>query len=202
MKNPEKDDGDPRNPPKMVVVDLEATCCDEDSVPRQEREIIEIGAVSVVRPITPEEPEDLAVLDEFQCFVRPLRHPRLTAFCMGLTGIRQEDVDRAPPFPEANERFAEWLSAQNPATWGSWGFFDPRQYRNDCRYHQAPLPFLDSISYRNLKEIFMKTFRKPRSTGVTDALEFFGLEFKGRAHRAIDDARNIARIAARLEMPS
>ncbi|MCY4501696.1 MAG: exonuclease domain-containing protein, partial [Alphaproteobacteria bacterium] len=83
----------------LLVVDLEATCSDDDSVPKHEMEIIEIGAVLV-------EPAGLQPVGEFQSFVRPGLHPRLTGFCTGLTTIRQSDVDAAPRFPEVLKRFA------------------------------------------------------------------------------------------------
>ncbi|MEN9576703.1 MAG: hypothetical protein RL514_4558 [Verrucomicrobiota bacterium] len=55
-------------------------------------EIIEIGAVAV-------RAEDGVPLAEFQSFVRPVRHPRLTPFCTQLTSIQQTDVDGAPRSP-------------------------------------------------------------------------------------------------------
>src|SRR3546814_1120774 len=53
----------------VLVLDLEATCCDDSSMARAEMEIIEIGAVMVERAT-------LCTLDEFQAFIRPVRHPR------------------------------------------------------------------------------------------------------------------------------
>src|SRR5204863_480349 len=74
---------------RYLVVDLEATCDDHHALPREDSEIIEIGAVLV----------DGATLEpqgEFQSFVRPVVHPRLTPFCTQLTTITQADVVRAP----------------------------------------------------------------------------------------------------------
>jgi inhibitor of KinA sporulation pathway (predicted exonuclease) len=66
----------------ILVVDLEATCCDTKSIPRHQMETIEIGAVMVVR-------ETLEIVDEFQTFIKPVRHPILTKFCLELTSITQ-----------------------------------------------------------------------------------------------------------------
>lgn len=66
----------------FIVVDLEATCDDQGAVPRHEMEIIEIGAVLVTASA-------LQVEDEFQAFVKPVRHPVLTRFCRELTSIAQ-----------------------------------------------------------------------------------------------------------------
>src|SRR5690606_20200970 len=69
-----------------LVIDLEATCDNAGAVPKREMEIIEIGAVLVDR--TSFEP-----IAEFQTFVRPVRHPKLTRFCQELTSITQAQVD-------------------------------------------------------------------------------------------------------------
>ena len=49
-------------------------------------EIIEIGAVMA-------EASTFQVFDEFQTFIRPVRHPRLTPFCTSLTSFEQQDID-------------------------------------------------------------------------------------------------------------
>jgi len=77
-----------------LVIDLEASCDDRGSIPHQDREIIEIGAVMV-------KVQDFTPVDEWQSFVRPIRHPMLTPLCTRLTSIQQSDVDSAPRFPEA-----------------------------------------------------------------------------------------------------
>ena len=59
----------------ILVVDLEATCCDLHSIPRHQMETIEIGAVMVAT-------DSLEIVDEFQIFIKPLRHPVLTEFCL------------------------------------------------------------------------------------------------------------------------
>lgn len=55
-------------PSRCQVIDLEATCSSNGSVPRHEMEIIEIGAVIADSP-------DWKARSEFQTFVRPQRHP-------------------------------------------------------------------------------------------------------------------------------
>lgn len=172
----------------MIIVDLEATCCDERKIPRDEMEIIEIGAVAV-------KTADGSVLAEYQSFVRPVRHPALTTFCMGLTGIQQEDVDIARSFPDVLPEFAAWLKEQHPGVWGSWGDYDRNQFAGDCGYHhlENPLP----KRHRNIKQEFASAHGK-KKMGVAEALEYLGLEFEGRHHRALDDTKNIARLYGRM----
>ena len=140
-------------------MDLEATCDDRGAVPKQEMEIIEIGAVLV-------EPREFAVLSEYQSFVRPQRHPRLTVFCRGLTTISQAEVDAAPLFPQVMEL--------------------------DCALHRVPYPMPGR--HLNVKALFSETRGIKKRLGMAEALQHAGLELTGTHHRGIDDARNIARL--------
>jgi 3'-5' exoribonuclease 1 len=75
----------------ILVVDLEATCCDLQSIPRHQMETIEIGAVMVST-------DNLAIVDEFQTFIKPLRHPILTEFCLQLLPSPNSKLIMHPPF--------------------------------------------------------------------------------------------------------
>jgi Exonuclease len=56
------------------IVDMEATCSADGSVPPHKMEIIEIGAVM-------QSARTFEVESKFQSFVCPVRHPELTEFC-------------------------------------------------------------------------------------------------------------------------
>ncbi|MCA9708043.1 MAG: AAA family ATPase [Myxococcales bacterium] len=122
-------------PSDYLVIDLEATCDDGGAVPKREMEIIEIGAVLV-------DGSSWAPLAEFQSFVRPVRHPRLTEFCCTLTSIAQADVDEAPSFPEALERLRVFAYGGDARpVFCSWGNYDRRQFEQDAGLHGVTLPF-------------------------------------------------------------
>ena len=89
-------------PDYYLVIDFEATCCDRGSVPREQMEIIEIGAVMV-------DGRRLEAVAEFQSFVRPVRHPILTVFCTQLTSITQQQLAAAPTFGEMLQSFRPWV---------------------------------------------------------------------------------------------
>lgn len=171
-----------------LVVDLEATCADDGAVPRGEMEIIEIGAVLVVQ-----RGAQLETVDEFATFVRPIRHPQLTAFCMKLTTITQSDVDAAPLFPKAVDRLKLWLYAEpREFVFCSWGDYDDRQLRQDCAFHGIPFPIAGQ--HLNVKKAFASAQGLAKRPGLGQAVEMAGLTFEGTAHRAIADARNIVRL--------
>ena len=132
------------NPQYYLIVDLECTCCDDDSFPRSEREIIEIGAVMV-------DATTLESVEEFNSFIRPTRHSKLAVFCTALTSIMQADVDSAPLFSEVIKSFQKWIYSYPNFQFCSWGDFDKRQLRNEAAIHEIGEPagssYLNSRSY-------------------------------------------------------
>lgn len=170
---------------RYLVLDLEATCDDVGAVPREEMEIIEIGA-ALLQPSTWE------ITDEFNAFVRPVRHPQLTKFCMQLTSISQSDVDGAAGFVDVLAHFQDWLRPCRLTAWGSWGNYDRRQIQQDCNIHGVGFPLV--TPHVDLKHRFTKQLGLTRRPGIHRALEIAGLSFVGTHHRAIDDTRNIARL--------
>ena len=174
-----------QHPDYYLVIDIEATCSEDDSIPRHEMEIIEIGAVMV-------EALTYDTIDEFQTFVRPVKHPRLTPFCRDLTSIRQIEVEIAPQFPQAVTRMRQWLRAYPHYLFCSWGEYDRVQFERDCEYHRTAYPF--TKGHLNLKKEFARQQNLRNPVGMTVALRQAGLRLRGIHHRGIDDAKNIAQL--------
>jgi inhibitor of KinA sporulation pathway (predicted exonuclease) len=172
-----------------LIVDLEATCSNDGSVPRQEMEIIEIGAVM-------QNTRTFEVESEFQIFIRPVRHPQLTSFCTELTSITQEQVDSAPSFREGIEALKEWMYPFGDTLFCSWGHYDRKQFHQDCDYHQVAYPFRSD--HLNLKLAYSEATGQTKKPGLAEALKHLALEFEGTHHRGLDDARNIARIVRKV----
>ncbi|MBE9100405.1 exonuclease domain-containing protein [Vacuolonema iberomarrocanum] len=168
-----------------LIVDLEATCCDKFSIPHKETETIEIGAVIV-------EAVGLEVIDEFTVFVKPIRHPKLTAFCTELTTIKQADLENAPTFPQAVETFKCWFEQYKNSIFCSWGDYDKTQLKRDAKYHKIPYPM--GNEHLNLKQQFSLASKTRKHYGMARALETVGLALDGTHHRGIDDARNLAKL--------
>jgi inhibitor of KinA sporulation pathway (predicted exonuclease) len=172
-----------------LIVDLEATCSEDSAVPRDEMEIIEIGAVMLSS-------RSFEVESEFQSFVSPVRHPQLSPFCTELTTITQTDLADAPLFPEAIEAMKRWMDAYDDALFCSWGDYDRKQFWQDCQYHGVAFPFRSG--HLNLKEEFSRTLGRQKQLGIGLALKHLGLKFEGSPHRGLDDARNIARLVRQV----
>jgi inhibitor of KinA sporulation pathway (predicted exonuclease) len=142
---------------------------------------------------------------EFGSFCRPELNPVLSSFCTELTGITQEQVDTAPPFPEVLVAVESWLAtlgigdpsqgleAFHLATDGPW---DVRNFLTlQCCFSRLSLPrwACEWINLRKHAHNFYKI-----SGGVNEMLTKLGMVFEGREHSGIDDTRNIARIAIQL----
>lgn len=169
-----------------LVIDLEATT-DDGGWPVTEMEIIEIGASLVTR--------EGREVDHFQRFVKPRRRPQLTPFCRELTHISQADVDNAAPFREVWASFERWLGQHRGQlqAWVSWGDYDRQQLHQEWQQHGLD-SLLRTLPHINLKQRFAKARHLQRPTGLNGALQLAGMHFCGQQHRALEDARNTARL--------
>ena len=169
-----------------LVIDLEATT-DEGGWAMEEMEIIEIGASLVG--------VDGHERDHFQRIVKPQRRPCLTDFCRELTHISQTDVDNAAPLPQVWAQFERWLMqhASRLVGWSSWGDYDRRQLEQEWRQHRLH-SLLADVPHLNLKQAFAKARQLQRPVGLHSALQLAGMQFQGQQHRALEDARNTARL--------
>lgn len=168
----------------ILVIDLEATCCDSGTTTPELMEIIELGAVWA----TPSGD----VIDTFQRFVQPIEQPLLTDFCRSLTHIEQANIDTAPHWPSVATELGEFSHRYTGDIWGSWGAYDRRQIERECVRHSIENP-LARLSHTNLKANFAKT-RKIKQVGMATALKIAGLTLTGDHHRALADAQNIAQL--------
>lgn len=173
-----------------LVTDLECTCTNTDEILREEMEVIEIGAVLL--------DENFKEISRFSSFVKPEINPILTNFCKELTKIKQSDVDNSPLFEEALNEFSEWAFHYGDYKFLSWGSFDYNQINRETKLKLIKNPLIqNNINY---KKIFakQKNLKNKRGVGVRKALSMLNYTFEGTPHRAIYDARNIARIVQKV----
>ncbi|MEE9581177.1 MAG: 3'-5' exonuclease [Nitrosomonadaceae bacterium] len=168
-----------------IILDFEATCCDDDSFPKSEREIIEFGVVAV-------DGSSLIALAEFEAFVKPIRRHVLTKFCTELTTITQEDVSGAKGFVAVLKEFAQWLAQFENPLFCSWGLYDKIQLMLDCVYHGVDYPFDEQ--HVNLKNEFSAVNGIRKNLGMKKALARANVTLEGTHHRGIDDARNMVKL--------
>lgn len=191
----------------LIVIDFEATCF-EKPFNRNKQEIIEFPAVLLNL-------ETGAIEKEFHKYLRPIEIPELSDYCKNLTGITQETVDNGELFPDVMEEFRLWMKAtikekllvlpktkkSDPdgncalLTWGNWDFLI--QLRNECNRKKVRKPSFFN-QWIDLKEIYIEkgTFKEQFTFG--DALVQSGIDFVGRPHSGLDDARNTAALAYKM----
>uniref|UniRef100_A0A4W4GU74 ERI1 exoribonuclease 2 n=1 Tax=Electrophorus electricus TaxID=8005 RepID=A0A4W4GU74_ELEEL len=193
----------------LIVIDFESTCWREKN--NYGQEIIEFPAV--LMNTTSGEIES-----EFHSYVQPQEHPVLSAFCTELTGITQTQVEAGVPLRICLSRFVRWLhqlqhekgmvfvtdskhsvpSAHLCAfvTWSDWDLGVCLLY--ECKRKQINKPGVLN-SWIDLRATY-KGFYSRKPKGLNGALQDLGIEFSGREHSGLDDARNTARLAWRMIM--
>ncbi|XP_077425933.1 ERI1 exoribonuclease 2 [Vanacampus margaritifer] len=195
----------------LIVIDFESTCWREKT--NHTQEIIEFPAV-LLNTSTRE------IESEFHAYVQPQERPILSAFCTELTGITQTQVEAGVPLRICLSQFGRWLqklslekgvvfaarqqSSLNKSpgqqklcaflTWSDWDLGVCLHY--ECKRKQIHKPdVLNSwIDLRNTYRMFYS--RKPK--GLNGALQDLGIQFSGREHSGLDDAKNTAQLAARM----
>ncbi|KAK2705983.1 3'-5' exoribonuclease 1-like [Artemia franciscana] len=178
----------------FVVIDFEATC-EAGKQEEYRHEIIEFPAV-LIKGTTGE------VVDEFRQFCRPSLEPKLSDFCLELTGISQETIDASPSFIEVLDMFKRWLEKHQLGTKYSFslvtdGPWDMGRFLLiQCSLCGITFPEF-ALTWCNIRKIF-SNYYDTRRYPLSVMLELLGMEFEGRAHSGLDDARNIARILSRL----
>ena len=189
----------------VLLFDFEATCDPEDdNLNRLQQcdrhEIIEFPALLL----------DARTGAELACFheyVRPTEAAELSAFCLQLTGITQQQVNSASPLADVVRRFEAWVeergltAALNSGAavlvaHGGWDLGD--QLPREAARKGIALPaWLGSSTYADIKVLF--GLQLPgASTSLRGMLRALGIEFEGRLHSGIDDCRNLRRVLTTL----
>ncbi len=172
---------------KIIVVDIEATCWQEEPPADQVSDIIEIGLVTLnVR--------DLRLGKKRSILIRPSRST-VSAFCTKLTSLTQGQVQRGVSLEEACSLLRDEYEAKH-RLWASYGDYDRRMFERCCSELSVPYPF--GHGHLNVKSLFAVILALPYEVGLKTALGKIGLQFLGRSHRGDDDALNVGRLLAEL----
>jgi 3'-5' exoribonuclease 1 len=166
----------------FIILDLEATCWQGNDMNRVQ-EVIELAAFCVNGY--------REWVDQYQRFIRPTHHPRLSAYCTELTTITQNQVDKAKKFDVVFPEFLDWLDAlDQPQLICTWGAKDMEIIADECRAHDIDIRTLPKSI--NLKSQYASMNHLGKEVGLLKALEYSEIEFEGTPHRANDDAYNTA----------
>lgn len=129
------------------------------------------------------------ILDQYSAFVNP--HQKLLEFIITLTSITQAEVDVAGSIEDAYLGMVAMANKHDcsrmPIVWGMGdGFALRRELPEHC-------PWSFGRRELDVKAVF-QTYQMAREekiqAGLAKAMTKLGLSFKGRKHRAVDDAIN------------
>jgi len=168
----------------ILVIDIEATCLENQNGQPQEEfisEIIEIGYAVLDYKINEIKGTGSIIIKPIQSVV--------TKFCTDLTGHTQESVDRGISFAEACQTLQSDLMSGG-RLWASYGNYDLDMFKKECQRKNVKYPFV--AQHLNIKA--MATVLNGSVNGLGRTLSLLKMNFEGRHHSGHDDAYNTARI--------
>ena len=185
---------------KHIVVDLEMnpieTCYKEERAICR-NEIIEIGAVIL--------DENFQEIGSFMTYVKPQYNQNIEKKIRKLTGITYDMVANAPGFEEAFQMFVSFIgSVKGEVEICQWSDSDYTQIAKEMQLKNYEMNECEQEIMENwvdFQDEFGKQLGIERQLSLRSALTYAGLEFEGRQHDALFDARNTAELLsiARVE---
>ena len=178
---------------KHIVVDLEMNIIRRESEARRicTNETIEIGAVML--------DDNLQEVSSFRTYVKPEYNEEIAPQIRRLTGITNAMVANAPKFKEALRMFTNWcLGTGDEVTVYAWSNSDFNQISKEMILKE----YETSEDEKQLLETEWTDFQQEfdghlgfdRQLSLGMALDMAGIDFSGREHDALDDARNTAEL--------
>ena len=179
-----------------VVIDIEMCVVQKEYQWKDypyEHEIIQIGAVMM--------DEGYEITDEFSTYVCP-QYGRIDHFIQELTGIGDKEIMEAPSLEEALDHMISWLSGYEVMFY-SWSRTDyvqiTREIQTKGMDEEKLAVLLDKEHWVDYQQTAGKRFGKPWRMSLEDALMFAEVEPEGKQHDGLVDAKNTARLIAKME---
>lgn len=178
---------------KHVVVDLEMNKIRQNTEARRicTSETIEIGAVML--------DDNLQEIASFRTYVKPEYNDGIVRKISKLTGITDDMVANAPLFNDAFRMFTNWcLGTGDEVMVYAWSDSDYNQISKEIILKgyeptEAEIPLL-SEAWADFQQEFDSHLGFERRLSLKLALDMAGIDFSGREHDALDDARNTAEL--------
>lgn len=184
----------------ICILDFEATCDNKKYMPH---EIIEFPSVLVKI----NDNNTISYLSEFQIYCSPKENKTLSEFCVGLTGITQDNVDNGVFFPEALQRHFQWISHTIPGFKTelenknviimTFGDMDMETFAVDeFKRYNIKIDCHDQfyMKYVDIKKEFSKMFKIGKKFGLKNFIDYIGQKFEGRQHSGLVDCKNTVKM--------
>lgn len=170
---------------EIIIIDLEATCWEQDGDDQKQRsEIIEIGVCKL-------NTETGKITSSEGILIKPVKS-EISEFCTRLTSITPEMVDEhGITLTEACNILEKRYNSKN-LTWASYGGYDRAMLKEQCSKIGIPYPM--SSHHINVKVVLSEIHGLTKGIGMARALRMLNIPLEGTHHRGVDDAKNIAKI--------
>lgn len=177
---------------KHIVVDLEM-----NGVGKEYKnlgcnmETIEIGAIML--------DDNFQEISSFRTYVKPEYNTRVTSVVSKLTGINYNILINAPKFNEALKMFSNWcMGVDDDIKIYAWSTNDYKQVSKEIKLKHYEISSDESRVYltewNDFQEEFDVELGFDKQVSLSLALDMAGIDFLGREHSALDDARNTAKL--------
>lgn len=185
---------------KYIVVDLEMNPLSKTYIEERKicnNEIIEIGAVVL--------DEEYKEIDSFETLVKPQLNSKVERRIEKLTGVTTEMVSLAPFFKDAIKMFFSWCdSIKEDIQIFQWSDNDYEQINKEIYLKGYELTERQKellIGWCDFQKEFGETLGLERRLSLKNALMYAGVDFKGKEHNALFDARNTATLVTIVRTP-
>lgn len=155
------------------------------------KEIIQTGAVLLK--------DDFSFDSEFSSYSKP-RIGYLSSYVRRMTGIRKEDIARAPSIEEVLTRMGEWLSGKEVRAL-SWSDSDCRQLAREMEVKDIHVPEVEALlpAWSDFQAAFGQLLGLKERCALSDALDICHIRPVGHEHNGLYDARNTASLFSKLQ---
>ncbi len=170
---------------KILVVDLEATCWEDDGeFQKQNSEIIEIGICML-------DTKTRLITAHQGILVKPYKS-EVSAFCTKLTTITPQMLAQSgTSLKEACKMISDQYNSKQ-LTWASYGGYDKVFLREQC--NKFNVDYCMSNDHINIKTLLSRKLGIDKGLGMKKALATLKIPLEGTHHRGVDDANNAAKI--------
>lgn len=176
---------------RYVVVDLEMNKLDNQYTEEKKicnQEIIEIGAVML--------DNGHQEISRFKTYVKPQYSEEIRDIITKLTGITTKMVKDAPVFEDAVKQFFGWcFSYDGECQVQAWSDSDLHQILAEIALkhyviNKKEQELIDN--WMDFQNEYIVKLGLGRVVSLEKALNYAGIEFQGKQHDALDDAKNTA----------
>lgn len=176
---------------RYIILDLEMNNLDAEY--KEERkicraEVIEFGAVML--------DDAYQEISRFQTYVMPQYAAEIRSNIVRLTGITTEMVTGSPVFETAFRQFSDWcFQFEGPCEVHSWSENDYQQISSEINLKEYKLNENEKMllsGWKNFQKEYMEALGLDRAIALEKALEYADIDFRGRQHDALFDAKNTA----------